>query len=227
MMMQLLQQRGFNPAANPGAGKAANPFDDPAMVGVILVGVCFGLLIWGLIYGSFIFVLVRAMKALQEVRPRNQAVAPGLVWLGLIPVFGSFWTLYVTSKTAESLADELDDRRLRTRADDVKSTGTIYGVVVAICCVLFFAGAVPLIGALFGCVNLILIIVQVVFAFMYAGKLQVVTKKLQRDGDRGGRDDRDDGDDFEEYDDEPKPKPKKKPKLDDGFEEYDEPKGGR
>ena len=213
MLFNLLQ-RGFNPPP-PGANAAVN---QAALVGGI-VGGCIGLVLFAAVVAAAILVLVRSMQALQEVRKRNRTMEPGMVWLTLIPFFGIVWIFMVVTKTADALADEFDDRRLRSKGDFGKSAGMTYATLSAVNAAIgFLSLCVPFVG----CVNLVLGIVQIVFGVKYAGKLKIATQRLREDAD----DDRPD-DDFEEADDEPAPRRKPKKKLDDDFEEFDEPKGGR
>ena len=222
MMLNLLQ-RGFQPGANPPPNLENNA---GFLAGFVIGYVCgIGLLLI-LSYGPYVLILLRQMQALNEVRERNRAIEPGMVWFGLIPLFGSFWMIYVTNKTAASLADEFHDRRLRPRGDNAKAVGLTYAILVAVSCGLFLASFVPFIGAVFGCGYFVVMIAQVVFGFVYASKLNAVTQRLRQNSEKGGGDDPD-GEDDEEPKPRSRPKPKRPPEDDDEFEEYDEPKGGR
>jgi len=44
--------------------------------------------------------------ALAMVRPENRRLAPGLVWLQLIPLFNFVWIFIVVRRIADSLANE-------------------------------------------------------------------------------------------------------------------------
>ena len=227
-MMLTLLQRGFQPGANPPPNLPNNP---AFAVGFFLGYACVFVLVLALSYGPYVLILVRQMQALGAVRGRNRAMAPGLVWLGLIPLFTYVWTFVAVSKTATALADESDDRRLRDRGDNGKALGMTYSAINLINGVLgliaFVLGVLQIVTPI-GCLNFVLLIAMLVVAILYAGKLNAATHRLRRNSDK--YDDRDDEDDREDdfEDEEPEPKPKKrKPKLDDDFEEYDEPKGGR
>ena len=181
-------------------------------------------MLFAAIVGTAILVLVRAMQALQEVRKRNRSMEPGMVWLTLIPLFGVVWIFMVVTKTADALADEFDDRRLRSKGDSGKSAGITYATLSAVNAAVGVLGlCVPFVG----CLNLILGVVQIVFGIKYAGQLKLATQRLRDDADADRPDD-----DFGEADDEPAPRRKPKKKLaDDEFEEFegpdDQPKRGQ
>ncbi len=245
MLMQLLQG-GFNPP--PGAPNPANnaAFAGGALAGGLAAVLCVAVVMVIALYGPYIFMLVKAMQALQAVRPRNRSMAPGLVWLALIPCVPIVMNFIIVMKTSEALDNEFEDRRLKSRGDHGKQLGLIYAVIVLVTLALNgvsnvlsrvagqggAAGNDALLGVVMalGCLSLFLIIAQIVLPIMFGLKLSQSTARLHRSEGRyrDDDDDRGDDDDFEEYDEpKPKPKPKKKPKLDDDFEEYDEPKGGR
>ncbi len=239
MVMNLLQQGGFNP------GPANNQAAAAGVAGMLGVVLCIAVVMIIVVYAPYIFMLVKAMQALQAVRPRNRSMAPGLVWLGLIPCAPLIMNFVIVLKCSESLDTEFDDRGMKSRGDHGKQVGLIFAVIVLVNIALngasnVLSGAMnqggggpagPIVGVVMalGCLSLVLIIAQIVLPIIYGLRLSESTGRLRRSEgryrDEDDGDDRDEGDD--DFDDEPKPKPRKKPKLDDGFEEYDEPKGGR
>ena len=200
---------------------------------------CFLVVFLILVYGPYIFMLVRATQALQATRPRNRSISPGLVWIGLIPCVNVIFNFLIVLKTSEALKNEFEYRRLRNTGDHGKQLGLTYAVLVVVNIAISgvnrglsggVAGnngpvAVAIIGL--GCVSLILLVGQIVLSLVYALKIHQSTLLLRRD-DRYD----DDDDDDDEADDEPKRRPKPKKLADDDFEEFDEPgdnppKGGR
>ena len=241
MMMQLLQ-RGFNP---PPA--APNPANNPAFAAGLAGGfaavVCIGLVVLLVFYVPYVFMLVRAMQALQAVRPRNRSMPPGLVWVALIPCANVVMNFVIVLKTSQALENEFEDRRMRSRGDHGKQLGMAYAVLVLLNIGLSGIsqglqaangggnappGFGPLAAAIvgLGCFSCVLSIAQIVLPLVYATRLHTSTQRLQRDDDKYGNDDRDDDDiddDFEE-DDEPKPRGKPRKQIVDDFEEFDQSK---
>lgn len=209
-MTLTLLQRGFQPGFAPGAG---NDFRDALEAASVLVRLVI-LAAYLAALATHIVVLVQAMQTLREVRKRNRPMEPGLVWLALIPLFRLGWLFRVVTTTADALHAEFDDRQLRRKRDSGEAFGMTYATLLAINSAV---GTLMACTALVGCLNVPMILVQILFGVTYARKLYAAKQRLRRDSDEQD-------DDFE--DDEPKSR-KKKSKLDDGFEEYDEPKGGR
>ena len=55
-----------------------------------------------------ILFLLTQYKILELVHPANRCMHPALVWLQLIPFFGTLWQFYVICKIADSLRNELN-----------------------------------------------------------------------------------------------------------------------
>jgi hypothetical protein len=112
--------------------------------------------------------------------------------------------------TADASDAEFIDRRLRRKRDSGEAFGMTYATLLAI------NSAVAILSAYIAfvnCLNVPMIVVQLVFGTIYARKLSSATQRLTRDSD-------DQGDD---YDDDPKPRRKPKKPSDEDFEEFDEP----
>lgn len=60
-----------------------------------------------------VFFLLTQQNTLRAVQPQHRALAPGAVWLQLIPLFGMVWQFVVVARIADSLARELQARQLR------------------------------------------------------------------------------------------------------------------
>jgi hypothetical protein len=76
----------------------------------------------------FIFYLLTLQKALGRVSPENRLMAPGLVWLSLIPCFTYIWAFFVARRVPDSLRNEF---RYRGR-DDGSDYGKAIGLTVAV-----------------------------------------------------------------------------------------------
>jgi hypothetical protein len=92
---------------------------------VILLGIfgCGGLVFFVMLLLT-IFYLVSLMKAVQACSPRNQAMAPGLVWLNLVPVLNLVWPFVTVVQVGNSL-----QREFRARGMD---RGGGYGKVLGV-----------------------------------------------------------------------------------------------
>jgi hypothetical protein len=96
-----------------------------AMIGVLL---CVFLII-AVAIAIAIFFCLTLQRTLTEVRERNRAMSPGLVWLYLIPLFNVFWSIYMVFKIAESLRNEFDYRGWRTEGESFgKTVGGIWSI---------------------------------------------------------------------------------------------------
>jgi hypothetical protein len=51
---------------------------------------------------AILFLLTQA-NTLKQVRPENRSLAPGLVWLQLIPIVGQIWQFFVVARIAGSI----------------------------------------------------------------------------------------------------------------------------
>lgn len=174
------------------------PFDgkDGEILAVLLVVV--GIMaIVGLIIQ--ICYLLSLSKALGRCSQDNRTMEPGMVWLNLIPCFGTIWIFITVTRMSESLGNEFYARRMDERGNDYgKSLGITYNV-------LFLCGMIPYIGIIFSLAGLVCWI-------MYWVKIAGFSSQLA--SDRGGYDDDDD------YD---RPRKKKRRKYDyDDDDDYDD-----
>jgi cytochrome bd-type quinol oxidase subunit 2 len=67
----------------------------------------------------FLLTLYRTMK---EVRERNREMAPGMVWLTLIPIFAIVWVIIMVGKIATSVRNEFEDRGWQIRDESFGRT---------------------------------------------------------------------------------------------------------
>lgn len=112
------------------------------MLAGMLVCIAVGFLIVLLIQILFCLTLYRTQ---QKVAERNREMTPGLVWLDMIPIFSTFWGLYMVPRLSNSLRNEFDYRGWRTEGENFgRTVGMIWvwaGVVnFAIGIVEFAAG---------------------------------------------------------------------------------------
>jgi hypothetical protein len=90
--------------------------------------ICIGVVLLVAIAITVLFCL-SMQRTLNEVRQRNRAMAPGMVWLYLIPLFNVFWAIYMVVKIAESLRNEFRDRGWGTGTESFgKTVGLFWSV---------------------------------------------------------------------------------------------------
>jgi hypothetical protein len=82
--------------------------------------------------------LLTLHKCLNRVSPQNRAMAPGLVWLNLIPFVGLVWNFFVVLNISKSLIAEGQMRRI-----DFGDGGKTLGLVMAS---LAAASIIPVLG---------------------------------------------------------------------------------
>ena len=103
-----------------------------------LVGMLIGFVI---ILLPFIFYLLTLQKTLSRCAPENRAMAPGMVWLMLIPLVNLVWHFFVVLNVAKSLGAEFQKRGIAEEPDPGKKIGLIM-------CILGCCGIIPLLGIL-------------------------------------------------------------------------------
>ena len=91
-----------------------------------------------------IFYLLTLKKILDRCSPENQAMAPGMVFLELIPVVNLVWQFFNVLNVTKSLGAELRSRGIH---DEDEAPGKTLGLVMCIlaCCTL-----VPFVGSFVG-----------------------------------------------------------------------------
>jgi len=97
--------------------------------------------------------LLNLQNTLKLVSPQHRAIAPGQVWMELIPFFGIVWQFFVVQRVGASLKAEFGARGIAT-AEAVP--GMPLGLIMCICiccCVL------PFISILAGPAALVLLII--------------------------------------------------------------------
>ena len=114
----------------------------PLATGVSFVGILVILLIvFAVSLIPAIFYILTLQKSLNRCSPENRAMAPGMVWLLLIPLFNLVWHFFVVINIAKSLGAEFQKRGIAEELEPGKKIGLIM-------CILACCGIVPLLGIL-------------------------------------------------------------------------------
>lgn len=98
----------------------------------------FWLAVW---YTVNVFYLLTLSKALNRVDESRREMAPGMVWLNLIPLFNLGWHIYTVIKLSDALAREFDVRQIAYQ----NKPGFVIGLVASI---LMCTSIIPYIGGL-------------------------------------------------------------------------------
>ena len=91
-----------------------------------------------------IFYLLTLQSTLQEVKPENRKMDPGMVWLSIIPLFGIIWQFIVVGNIADSLKSEFAQRNINVGED---RPGYSIGLTF---CILLCCTIIPFLGILSG-----------------------------------------------------------------------------
>jgi hypothetical protein len=94
------------------------------------------------------FFCLTLQKCLNRCTPQCRTIAPGQVWLLLIPFFNLVWQFIVVSRISSTLANEFRLRNMIKEPEPGKSLGLAF-------CILFVCGIVPFLGILAGIAGLI------------------------------------------------------------------------
>jgi hypothetical protein len=98
------------------------------------------LLVIGIILLPGIFFLLTLQKCLQRCSPQSRTMAPGLLWLMLIPLFNVVWQFIIVLRVASSLGNEFRLRNVSKESEPGQSIGLAV-------CILNLCGIIPVIGA--------------------------------------------------------------------------------
>jgi hypothetical protein len=133
--------------------------------GAGIAGIFVGMLIViAILLLPLIFYLLTLQKALNRCSPENRAMAPGLVWLMLIPLFNVIWHFFVVINVAKSLGAEFQKRGI---TEEPKPGQTI-GLVM---CILAACGIIPFLGILCSLGALVCWIIYWVKIAGFSGKI--------------------------------------------------------
>jgi hypothetical protein len=87
-----------------------------------------------------VFYLLTLQRALERCSPANRTMVPGLVWLGLVPLFGVAWHFVIVVALGRSLETERRSRGLSTPSRPGRSLGLAMAVLEALACTLLLLG---------------------------------------------------------------------------------------
>lgn len=118
-----------------------------------------------------IFYLLTLQKALSMCSPASRTMAPGLVWLLLIPLLDIIWQFFVVIAISKSLHNEFVKRNM------IESPTPGRGVGLAMC-ILFMASYIPHLGVPAGVAAFICWIIYWIKIAGYSAKLQNSTNEL-------------------------------------------------
>ena len=99
-------------------------------VGLVAFGLAF-LLVLAVALVVEIFFLLNLQETLRRVSYENRRMAPGLVWLIIIPVFGIGWLIYTVLKITDSLRAEYHSRGWKPDGDFGYGVGLAAGILSA------------------------------------------------------------------------------------------------
>jgi len=133
--------------------------------------------IWGLLMlvliGGLILVVVlyllNLQRLLKEISTTNRLVAPGNVWLMLIPLFNLIYPFILYPRICDSVRNEYQSRGMSEDGDFGRAIG-ITMPVLGLC------GWLPYIGVIAGIANLVLFIIFWVKMAGYRTKLRSAPK---------------------------------------------------
>ncbi len=139
-----------------------HPEPEHFALGVFLIFIIF---IFVIGYIVLIFFTNSLFKCLKTVKEENRAMAPGLAWLNLIPIFGGIWIFFIIVKIRESLSREFLQNNTPEPSND-------YGLKVGLAfAILHWFGFVPGIGYF-------LVLVSIVCWIIYWFKISKYTKTM-------------------------------------------------
>jgi hypothetical protein len=113
-----------------------NPLATGAGIAGILVIM---LIVFAIALIPAIFYILTLQKALNRCSPENRAMAPGMVWLMLVPLLNIVWHFFVVINVAKSLGAEFQKRGIAEEPEPGKKIGLIM-------CILACCGIIPLLG---------------------------------------------------------------------------------
>ena len=125
-----------------------------------------------------IFFCLTQQNTLKAIQPQNRTMAPGEVWLQLIPLFNIIWQFVVVSRISDSLKREFEFREQHaflgladpSIAEELGKRPT-HGIGMAFC-TLTIVGVLPMIGTVAGLAALVCRIVYWVQLANYKTKLE-------------------------------------------------------
>ncbi len=146
----------------------------------------------------FIFFHITLMKAIQACAPRNQAMAPGLVWLNFVPFLNLVWQFVNVIQVGNSLQAEYRDRGLRSDDESFDKTLGLSYIILGL-----VANGINVVGNLVGkdidepgepgllmgvrILVMVLALVQIILIIVYWVKIAGFTRELNEAGGKRDR----------------------------------------
>lgn len=84
--------------------------------------------------------LATLTRTLAACSPSRRTMAPGLVWLNIVPVFHLFWKFWTANQVGESLRKEFNARGLRTGGAFGRTVGVLVPTFALITRFIFWVG---------------------------------------------------------------------------------------
>lgn len=125
------------------------------------------LFVIGLVLLPSIFFLLTLQKALTRCAPESRTMAPGQVWLMLIPLFNIVWQFILVSRVASSLGNEFRRRNIPAEAEPGKSLGLAFAILA-------LTSIIPVLGVLTGIAAFVCWIVYWVKIANYSAQLMLM-----------------------------------------------------
>ena len=122
-----------------------------------------------------VFYLLALQAALQRCLPQNRTMAPGLVWLQLIPLFVLVWQFFVVIALGKSLENEYRARGLRVTARPGQSLGI---AMASVTCALALFALIPSKGVGLGWLTGLLGLAAVVLWIVYWVRIHEYSARL-------------------------------------------------
>lgn len=124
------------------------------------------LLVLGALIIPTIFHLFTLQTALSRCSAESRTLPPGLVWLGLIPLFNLIWSFVLVISIAKSLGNEFRRRGIV----ESSSPGVAVGLAMSICAISF---ADPFLGIWGAVAGYVLWVVYWVMIARYSSRIAV------------------------------------------------------
>jgi hypothetical protein len=128
--------------------------------------------LFGILLIPTIFYILTLQHALEKCAPSSRTLAPGMVWLLLVPLVNMVWHFIVVTGTAQTLANEF---RRRSLPSPEPLPGQSIGMAMCICSA---CRIVPIIGLLAILPYLVLWIIYWVKIAEYSRSLSVLPQPV-------------------------------------------------
>jgi hypothetical protein len=122
--------------------------------------------------GIMIPFLLTQQNTLKAVSPENRRLAPGMVWLSLIPFLNYIWQFVVVVKVSESIDEELHQRGIQ-----VGEAKPGFGIGIAYCVLVTLSIFPTFFKSLFSIAGLVCWIIYWVKIYGYKKRLKGLTPK--------------------------------------------------